>query len=265
MSVRAGVPRYQGVTNTGRAGNLGALQLHIEAFTALSDRERALIDGVASKNVREVPPRRDIIREGEKPRAVILILDGWACCYKQLPDGRRQITSFLVPGDLGDANVFILREMDYSVGAITPVRYAEIGPADFAQLTGESPALARALWWHELVAVAIQREWTTNVGQRTALERIAHLLCEMFLKLRTVGLASDDGCDWPLTQADLADATGLTSVHVNRTLQELRRAELIELRGRRLVIPDLEALKRVGMFNPNYLHMEREGPAAARP
>jgi CRP-like cAMP-binding protein len=244
---------------------LGAIQLHIEAYAALSPRERELIDHAASSNVREVTARRDLIREGERPRGVILILEGWACCYKQLPDGRRQITSFLVPGDFGDANIFILREMDCSVAAITPVRYAEIGPADFEQLTSEIPALARALWWHELVAVAIQREWTTNVGQRTALERIAHLLCEMFLKLRSVGLAPGDSCDWPLTQADLADATGLTSVHVNRTLQELRRAELIELGGRRLTIPDLEALKRVGMFNPNYLHLQREGHSAERP
>jgi CRP-like cAMP-binding protein len=238
------------------------LQLHIEAFAALSPRERALIDRLAAKNVREATARRDIVREGEKPRAVILILEGWACCYKQLPDGRRQITSFLVPGDLGDANVFILGEMDHSVGAITPVRYAEIAPADFEQMMAESPTIARALWWHELVTVAIQREWTINIGQRTAFERLAHLLCEMFVKLRAVGLASGDSCDWPLTQADLADATGLTAVHVNRTLQELRRTELIALRGKRLLIPDLEALKRVAMFNPNYLHLERGEPAA---
>jgi CRP-like cAMP-binding protein len=244
---------------------LGALQLRIEAFTALPQREWEMIERAVSKNVREAPPRRDLIREGDKPQAVILILEGWACCYKQLPDGRRQITSFLVPGDLGDANVFILRKMDHSVGSITPVRYAEIGPADFEQLTGEGPAFARALWWHELVTVAIQREWTANVGQRTARERLAHLICEMFLKLRTAGLASDDSCDWPLTQSDLADATGLTSVHVNRTLQALRREGLIELGGRRLVIPDLEALERVGLFNPEYLHLQREEAGAQRP
>ena len=211
------------------------------------------------KNVREVAARRDLVREGEKPRAVNVVLDGWACRYKQLPDGRRQVVSFFLPGDLCDANVFILKEMDHSIGAITRVRYAEIMPADFEDLMAQSPRVTQALWWHELVTAAVQREWTTNVGQRTAYERIAHLFCEIFLKLRQVKLTDGDSCDFPLTQIDIADATGLTSVHVNRTLQELRREGLIELANKRLTIPDLKALMNVSMFNPNYLHLNHEG------
>lgn len=237
----------------------GPLQLHLEAFAKLSQQDRALLDCLIAKNVREVGARRDIIREGEKPRAVNVVLDGWACRYKQLPDGRRQVVSFFIPGDLCDANIFILREMDHSIGAITRVRYAEIMPADFEHLLNASPRVTQALWWHELVTAAVQREWTTNVGQRTAFERIAHLFCEMFLKLRTVGLTNGIRCDWPLTQTDLADATGLTPVHVNRTLQELRRQGLVELQGKILAIPDLGALMSVAMFNPNYLHLDREG------
>lgn len=209
--------------------------------------------------MREIPPRRDIVREGEKPRCVNVVLDGWACRYKQLPDGRRQVVSFFLPGDLCDANVFILKEMDHSIGAITKVRYAEISPADFEELIAQSPRITQALWWHELVVAAVQREWTTNVGQRTAFERIAHLFCELFLKLRQVGLTDGTSCDFPLTQIDIADATGLTSVHVNRTLQELRREGLIELANKRLTIPDLAALMNVSMFNPNYLHLNHEG------
>lgn len=212
--------------------------------------------------MREAAARRDLVREGEEPSAVNLILDGWACAYKQLPDGRRQIVSFLVPGEFGDANVFILREMDHSIGAITRVRYAEIAPAEFTALMEESPRIARALWWHALVTAAVQREWTMNVGQRTAYERIAHLICELFLKLRVVGLTDGDSCDWPLTQADIADATGLTPVHVNRTLQALRRAGLIELQARRLTIPDLGALMDAALFNPNYLHLDGDGEDA---
>jgi CRP-like cAMP-binding protein len=245
------------------SGSGAPLRLNLEAFTRLSPHDRALIDRVASKNVREAGPRRDLVREGDAPRAVNLILEGWACCYKQLPDGRRQVTSFLVPGEFGDANVFILREMGHSVGAITRVRYAEIAPADFEALMDESPTIARALWWHALVTAEVQREWTLNVGQRTAYERIAHLMCEIFLKLRTAGLTRHDGCDWPLTQADLADATGLTSVHVNRTLQVLRRDGLIALHARRLTIPDLGALMAAGLFSPNYLHFDGEGEAVA--
>lgn len=238
---------------------VGALQLHLEAFTKLSQQDRALIDRLTRKNVRELGPRRDIVREGEKPRAVNVVLEGWACRYKQLPDGRRQVVSFFTPGDLCDTNVFILKEMDHSIGTITRVRYAEIMPADFEVLMGHSPRITQALWWNELVNAAVSREWTTNVGQRTAFERLAHVFCEMFLRLRCVGLTEDGSCPWPLTQTDLADATGLTSVHVNRTLQELRRQELVELHGKRLRIRDLEALKQVAMFNPNYLHLDREG------
>ena len=188
---------------------------------------------------------------------MICILEGWASIYKQLPDGRRQVTAFLIPGDLADANVFILREMDHSISAITRVRYVEIAPAEFTAMMEASPRIDRAIWWHSLVTGAIAREWVLNVGQRTAYERLAHLLCEMVLKLRAAGLENGGGFDWPLTQADLAEATGLTAVHVNRTLQQLRRDGLVDLRSRRLAVPDLKALMRVGMFNPNYLHLER--------
>ena len=218
-----------------------------------------MLERLTRKNVRDVPARRDIVREGEKPRAVNVVLEGWACRYKQLPDGRRQVVSFFLPGDLCDANIFILKEMDHSIGAITAVRYAEILPADFEDLMAQSPRVTQALWWHELVTAAVQREWTTNVGQRTAFERIAHLFCELFLKLQQVGRTNGTSCDFPLTQIDIADATGLTSVHVNRTLQELRREGLIELANKRLTIPDLAALMNVAMFNPNYLHLDHEG------
>jgi CRP-like cAMP-binding protein len=236
-----------------------ALKLHLEAYARLSQQDRAMLSALTTKSVREVGARRDVVREGEKPRAVNVILEGWGCRYKQLPDGRRQVVSFFIPGDLCDANVFILQEMDHSVGAITPMKYAEISPEDFEALMVQSPRITQALWWHELVVAAIQREWTTNVGQRSAFERIAHLCCELFLRLRAVGLTRGDTCDFPLTQSDLADATGLTSVHVNRTIQELRREGLITLHKRLLTIHDLDRLMAACMFNPNYLHLNREG------
>jgi CRP-like cAMP-binding protein len=251
---RAGLARRQAIQ---RPDN--PLALKIEAFTRLSADERAALDRLSSKNQRTVEARRDVVREGDKPRVVNLVLDGWACRYKQLPDGRRQVVSFFIPGDLCDANVFILKEMDHSIGAITRVKIAEIAPDDFQALMNMSPRITQALWWHELANSAVSREWTTNIGQRTAYERIAHLLCEMFIKLRTVGLTRDHECDFPLTQTDIADATGLTAVHVNRTLQELRRDGLIELASRVLHIPDLKRLQDVAMFNPNYLHLDHEG------
>jgi CRP-like cAMP-binding protein len=213
--------------------------------------------------VRELPPRRDLIREGDQPRAVNLILEGWACRYKQLPDGRRQTVHFFVPGDLCDANVFILEKVDHSIASITALKYAEIAPADFETLMAQSPALVRAFWLNELVNASVAREWVANVGQRSAFERIAHIFCEMFLRLESLDLTEGNSCDWPLTQADLADATGLTPVHVNRTLQQLRARELVELSGRRLVVPDLDALRRVSLFNDTYLHLKGARPLAS--
>lgn len=237
---------------------VGALTLRLEAYARLSQDERASIDDLARKNVREIAPRRDLIREGDAPRSMFMVLEGWACRYKTLPDGRRQIVALFVPGDLFDLNVYILKQMDHNVGSITTLRVAEIGRDDFERLMLEHPRVTQALFWDELVTVSVQREWTLNVGQRTAYERIAHLLCEMIFRLRAVGLSDGSSCDFPLTQVDLADATGLTAVHVNRTLQELRRDGLIELHARKLTVPDLEALMHAGTFNPNYLHIERE-------
>jgi CRP-like cAMP-binding protein len=235
------------------------LALRLEAYTKLSQTDRAKIQRVSERNVREIGARRDLTREGDRPKSIFLIREGWAARYKQLPDGRRQVVGFFLPGDICDLHVYILKEMDHSIGAITALKVAEIGRDEFEHLMDESPRVTQALFWDELVSVAIQREWTLNLGQRTAYERLAHLFVELYLRLRAVGLTQGNMCDFPLTQVDIADATGLTAVHVNRTLQELRREGLIELQGRRLTIPDLAALKNVALFNENYLHLDREG------
>lgn len=235
-----------------------AVASKLEAFTRLSADDRAALAQVI-RNVRFVEPRRDLVSEGDRPRYVHLVLDGWACRYKTLPDGKRQIVSIFVPGDFCDVNIYILKTMDHSIGAISRLKVAMITPDEMHALTADRPRIAQALWWHELVDLAIQREWTVNVGQRSAYERLGHLLVELYLRLKTVGRATDGGCDFPLTQNDLADATGLTAVHVNRTLQELRRDGLIELERKQLRILDLERLKDVSMFNANYLHLDHEG------
>lgn len=235
-----------------------AVALKLEAFTRLSADDRAAL-AQASRNYRYIDARRDLISEGDKPRFVHLVLDGWASRYKQLPDGKRQIVALFVPGDFCDVNVFILRAMDHSIGAITRLKVAMITPEEMNALTAERPRITQALWWHELVTAAVQREWTLNLGQRSAYERLAHLLIELYMRLNVVGRAHDGRCDFPLTQNDLADATGLTSVHVNRTLQELRRDGLIELERKQLQILDMQRLIDVAMFNPNYLHLDHEG------
>jgi CRP-like cAMP-binding protein len=235
------------------------LALRLSAFTRLSAADREALEKLTAKRQRQFAARRDLIREGDKPRSIFLMLEGWACRYKQLTDGRRQIVSFFIPGDLCDMNVFILKEMDHSIGAINKVRAAEIGREDFDRLMREHPRITQALYWNELVNVAVQREWTVDLGQRSAYERLAHLFCELFVRLEAVELTTGHSFDFPLTQTDLADAMGLTTVHVNRMLRQLREDGLIEFDRKSLTLLDLERLKRVALFNPNYLHMDREG------
>jgi CRP-like cAMP-binding protein len=230
----------------------------LEAFTRLSADDRAALAEI-SKNFRYVDARRDLITEGDRPRYVHLMLEGWACRYKTLPDGKRQIVSLFVPGDFCDVNVYILKYMDHSIGAITRLKVAMITAEEMDALTAGRPRITQALWWHELVTAAVQREWTLNLGQRTAYERLAHLLIELYLRLKAVGRASRGRCDFPLTQNDLADASALTAVHVNRTLQEMRRDKLIELERKQLHILDLERMMDAAMFNANYLHLDHEG------
>ncbi|WP_201842031.1 Crp/Fnr family transcriptional regulator [Microvirga zambiensis] len=235
----------------------------LEQFTQLSSEDKQKLERAAAAKVRVVRPREDIIREGDKPRQVNLILDGWACRYKVLEDGRRQIVGFLVPGDVCDIRMFILKQIDHSMGALTPVRVAEIPSDTLLDVIDTSPRLTRAMWWNSLVEEAISREWTTSLGQREAIERLSHLFCELYFRLKAVGLTENGqgrkSFEFPVTQDQLADATGMSTVHVNRTLQLMREQELIIWKGKTVTIPDLEALMSVAMFNANYLHLDRDG------
>src|ERR1700722_9396160 len=224
-------------------------------FAALSEEEStAVVDSCL--DVRDVGAREDVISQGDRTGGVKLLLDGFACRYKTLEDGRRQIVAYFVPGDLCDLRVFILKRMDHSIGAIAPSRVATISPEDVLRLTHTYPTLTRALWWSTLVEEAILREWIVNVGQRNALERMAHLFCELLYRFRAVGLNEGNSCTLPLTQVELAETLGLSSVHVNRTLQELRRQKLITLEAGTLTIKDLKSLEALSFFNAEYLHLD---------
>ena len=231
----------------------------LEQFTRLSPQDKAALLSLARERERRVRARECFVREGDKPEHINLVLSGWICRHKTLEDGRRQIMAFLVPGDLCDLNVFILRAMDHSLSAIAPVTVARISRGALERVMDHHPRVTQALLWEQLVTTAVQREWAVNLGQRSAFERVAHLLCELFVRLRAVGLVEGTSCELQPTQADLAEATGLTMVHVNRMLQELRYQGLITLHGRKLTIPDLAALQEAALFNPNYLHLDREG------
>lgn len=239
---------------------VNALVRKLENFIRLSPEERQALERLAQPT-RRLGAREDVIRDGDRPRHVNVVLEGWACRYKQLEDGRRQVISIFLPGDLCDPHVFVLRNTDHSLGTLTSVVLAEIPETAIRDLTQQFPRLQEALWWEMLVSSAIQREWTVSLGQRLATERLGHLFCELFMRLRAVRLTSESSCEFPITQADLGDAMGLSTVHINRTLKELRAAGLIRLRGRQLTIPDFAALQAASLFDPSYLHYERHPSA----
>lgn len=197
---------------------------------------------------------QDILSPGNSSEHVRIILSGWLARYKMLEDGRRQVVSFILPGDTCDAFGHLLHNADHSIVTLTGVTYAELDRKRFDELIAIDQGLAEAFWCETMVALSSAREWVVNVGRRVALERVAHLLCEIVERLRCVDLLDGNSCAFPITQMDLADATGLSIVHLNRTLQELRGSGLIVLRDRTLKVLDPMMLQSVGMFQPQYLH-----------
>ncbi len=185
-----------------------------------------------------------------------MMLEGWACRCKMLSDGREQVMGYLIKGDMCDLHVTLLSHMDHSIRTLTPATVALIPEESINQIFEDYPRLARALSWSMMVDEAIARHWILNIGLRPAEARVAHLFCEMFLRFQTAGLTHDNTIDMPLTQTNLAEALGLTPVHVNRVLQRLRQKNFITLARRELTVLDFEGLKKVAEFNENYLHLK---------
>lgn len=228
----------------------------LQSFAPLSLEDKEAILS-ASRNIREIKPDRDIISENDRPSHVHLMLDGWAARYKIVPEGARQITAYLIPGDFCDLHVGILKHMDHGIVALTPATVAYISHENIHALT-ERPELTRALWWATLVDESVLRTWIVNLGRRDAFEAVAHLICELHVRMKNVGLVDDGAFHLPVTQEELADSLGLTPVHINRTLQRLRSEGLIELRGRTLTILDADKLRQVSGFDGSYLHAGSE-------
>ena len=175
--------------------------------------------------------------------------------------------AFLVPGDLCDVEVFVLEAMDHEIMALNRTTCVLIRADEMERLLTESSNLTRALWWSTMTDSAVLREWIVNHGQRDARERIAHIFCELLIRYRIVGQAADNVFEFPLTQEELAEASGVTPIHVNRMLQELRAAGMIELNNRMLRIVDFERLAGVAQYEASYLHLvrtEKGDPAVAK-
>jgi len=221
----------------------------------LSVADQLALDGLGW-NARNVRHRRDLIADGERPSGVNLIMSGWACRYKVLRSGSRQITAILMPGDFCDLHVTMLAKMDHGIAALSPVTVARVSRRDLEDLRAERPAISLGLDWMTMVDLATLRAWITNLGQMNALGRVAHLICELHQRGMNIGQASLSSLPFYLTQNEIADATGQTSVHVNRIISDLRSRGLASVDRKFVTITDRDGLHQIAGFDPGYLHAQ---------
>lgn len=234
-----------------------ALTMKLEQFCSFSPENRHKLDQLASGKLKTWPAKKDIIADGDSVDHIHLVVSGIAMRNKLMSDGRRQIVAFMIPGDLCDLEVFVLAKMDHAITALTETTCALISADTIRDLLTNMQGLTQALWWSTMTDSAILRERIIDHGRRAARERLAHLFYEMLIRYRLVGLAADDSYLFPLTQDDLGDATGLTGVHVNRTLQTLRADGLLEFSRGIVKVVDAPGLRRVARFSPDYLHLQQ--------
>jgi CRP-like cAMP-binding protein len=208
----------------------------------------------ACQNQRNYAARTDLIREGDKPGPGFVIMDGWACRYKILPEGTRQITSLLMPGDTCDLYASVSTYMEHTISTLTTARIALVPRGMLEKLIETRPAINRAFWWTKLVDEDTLRAWIVSMGRRDGLQRVAHLMCELYVRARNIGLTNGAGFELPLTQTVIGDALGLTPIHVNRVLRKLRISGVMTLSGGSLVIADIAKLAAIAGFDDNYLH-----------
>ena len=231
----------------------------LESRSRLAEEDRNAIRALPF-TFRTLDPAAYMVREGEEPETCNLLLSGFAFRHKVTGAGERQILSVHLAGEFLDLQNGFLAVADHNVQALTRVEVAGVPVPALQRLADAYPRVARAMWIDTLIDAAIFREWLVNVGRRDSTSRIAHILCELALRLREAGLSERDGYQLPMTQEQLADAVGLTPVHVNRVLQALGRDGLITREKRAIAITDWDGLRRVGDFSTRYLHMERGGP-----
>jgi CRP-like cAMP-binding protein len=229
----------------------------LESIAPLSDDERQAIVTLPM-TIRDLNADQDIIRDQDRPSQCCLIIEGFACRYKVLPGGKRQIFSFHTPGDIPDLQSLHLQVMDHSLGTLVRSKVGFIPHETVQEFIRAHPRIGDIFWRDTLIDAAIFREWVANIGRREAYERIAHLFCELFMRLRAIGLNDGNSFPMPITQSELADATGLSTVHVNRTMQDLRASGLIKTTKKGVVtILDWEALQKAAEFDPTYLHLQK--------
>ena len=235
-----------------RSGVSNPLIRKLEASKLLLAADAAQLEGALTAAF-AIPAHQDLTRVNDLPRNVHILTEGFACRYKVLPDGRRAILAFLLPGDFCDLHSAVLGRVDHAIASITACIFARASFARINALASNNPCIANALWRVTLADEAISREWLASMGRRSAGPQLAHLICELHFRLLMVDLAGADSFFFPFTQEELGDALGLSSVHVNRVLHQMREEGLISLQGRTLTILDLPRLERFAGFSRDYL------------
>lgn len=220
-----------------------------------AEEEQAIRDCVTE--TRDHPADMVIVKAGEELNVSTLLLEGLLARAHSLSEGERQITELHVAGDFADVHAFTLKRLDHDIVTMTRCKIAIVPHDRLKALTIAHPHLARVYWFGTNLDAAIHRAWEVSLGRRRASPRMAHMFCELHIRLGIVGLSTDQGFDLPLTQDELADCLGLTAVHVNRTLKELRERDLVEFRGGRVIINDLAGLRELAGFDPTYLYLEQ--------
>lgn len=231
--------------------------LKLRARDAISVEEENAVRALVAE-VREFPAKTTVIRAEQHLDTSTLLLDGWMCRYKDLCSGQRQITELHVAGDFVDLHSFTLKRLDHNIMTLTPCRIAVVPHQRLRVLSEQHPHLTRLYWLTTNIDAAGHREWELSLGRRPATARLAHLFCEMHVRLGLVGLTDGLRYALPLTQLDLAECTGLTPVHVNRMLKDLREQRIVEMRRGMVQIHDWERLVAVAEFNRAFLYLERE-------
>ncbi len=226
----------------------------------LTDEDRAALTALPSVR-RILNPHIYLVREGEMPRPhCSIVLSGLAYRHKLAHNGGRQIVSIHLTGDLLDLEHLFLAVADHSVQALTELVLLDVDRAALQEMALTRPSIGRALWVDGLIDASIAREWVLNVGRRDGRARIAHILCELAVRMRAAGVLDSVSFQLPMTQEQLGDATGMTGVHVNRMVKSLAADGLIEHSGRTIAIRDWRGICREGDFNPLYLHLDQVAP-----
>ena len=227
---------------------------HLALIGELSEADKAALMTLQGE-IRDIRRGEDLLTVGDRPRESVCVISGMLHRYKTTPEGKRQIHSFYLPGDTPCLETVPIDVMDNSLAATAPSRVGIVPHPELFRVMSERPQVLHLLWRETLVQAAVFREWLTRNSQLLAHGQMAHFFCEIMVRARAHGIARGDSCELPITQEDLGDALGMSTVHVNRTLMVLRAGGLVEFQGGVLTVPDLERLMDMAEFDPTYLHL----------